>query len=363
MGLLIRVESNDGHTVDVHGGDGFLKWEPKGVIEFRDGILADKPLTMFIHDAETSVSGPVTNLSGERDVEFAWPPSFPIKVFALVPGGWLPAAVCESTLLLPDANLAGSFSLLDDEASRLRAMSGLADVPLLSMGTNLVSAAFAAFEAGQGRLPTHSEFADRIKNIALRLQRGFPDRRVVFPNQAVIAAGFAALQDDVPLYKSNATYLAHAYPLISSRVEDAFLLRRHAQLDALAARFEMAKTSFVYFLTVDCLYDEGPRPKRERRPGRLVLKPKKLFKDADVFNALTDVMHMERLCKIHLVKEGERPVLCTMDHGLVQAWAMLGPYNIRRESGNLVVSLRMDHSFAPRLQPPAREAFFEQLRV
>lgn len=362
MGLLIRLESNDGHTVDVNGGHGFLKWEPHGVTEFRESIVSDMPLTMLIHDADTSVIGPVTNFSGETDVEFIWPPSFAIKVFALVPGGWLPAAVCESTLLLPDANLAGSFSLLDDEASRLRAMSGLADVPLLSMGTNLISAALAAFESGQGKFPSHSEFADGIKTIALRLQRGFPGRQVVFPNQDVVDAAFAVLQEELPAYKRNAAYLAHAFPLLSLRIDDAMLSRRHRELDALAARFGVPQTSFVHLLAVDCLYDEGPRTKSEQRPGRLVLKPKKDFKDADLFNALTDVMHMERLCKAHLLKMGGRPVLCTIDHGLVQAWSMLGPRGIRIEAGNPTVDLRVDDSFATRLRQDERQAFFEQLR-
>lgn len=362
MGLLLRLDSIDGHTVDVHDGDGLLKWEPHGFSEFRESIVSDRPLTMRIHDADASVIGPVTNFSGKTDVEFVWPSSFAIKVFALVPGGWLPAAVCESTLLLPDANLAGSFSLLDDEASRLRAMSGLADVPLLSMGTNLISAALAAFESGQGKFPSHSEFADRMKTIALRLQRGFPGRQVVFPNHDVIDAAFAVLQEELPAYKRNAAYLAHAFPLLSLRIDDAMLSRRHRELDALAARFGVPQASFVHLLAVDCLYDEGPRPKKEQRPGRLVLKPKKDFKDADLYNALTDVMHMERLCKTYSVKMGERPVLCTMDHGLVQAWAMLGPRGIRLEAGKATVNIRVDDSFATRLQQSCTTGILGQLR-
>jgi hypothetical protein len=362
MGLSIRFESSDGHTVDVNGGESFLKWKPLNLTKFREGILSGQPLSLSIHDANTSVIGPETNFSGERDVEFLWRPPFAIRVFTLVPSGWLPAAFCESTLLLPDANLAGSFSLLDDEASKLRAVSGLTEVSLLSMGTNRISATLAAFESGQGNFPSYGEFSARVKSIALRLQRGFPGRQVVFPNHDVVNAGYAVFQEEFPAYKRNAAYLARTFSFISHRVDDTMLPRRYAELDALAAQWGVSPTSFAHLLVVDCLYDEGPRPKREQRPGRLVLKPKKVFKDADLFNVLTDIMHMERLCKAHLMKKDERPVLCTMDHGLVQAWAMLGPHNIRLEGSNPSISLRLDDSFAFRLTEGARYAFFEKLR-
>lgn len=361
MGLILRFETDDGRTADVHGGCGFLNWEPLGVTEFRDSIISGKPLPLRICKAQTSVVGGETDFSGASNVEFSWHPSFSLKVFALIPGGWLPAALCESTLLLPDANLAGKFSLLEDEASRLRAATGLTDVPLLEMGTNRISAAFAAFETGSGKPPSYAEYKDKIKNIAQRLRRGFPSREVVFPNQAVISAAFAAFQEELPAYERSAAYLAQVFPLISHKVADAALTSRLEKLDALAAQFGVHRTSFVHLLAVDCVFDEGPVLKKYQRPGRLVLKPKKTFTDADLFNALSDVFHMDRLCKAHLVRTGEHPVLCTMDYGLAQAWAMLGPRPIRSANGNLTVRFRVDDSFAPRLSPAACKAYFEQL--
>lgn len=118
MGLVFHMNDPTGHTAEWHGGDAWLNWKPLGVAAFRENILNRGALEMTLEDAMTSVRGPVTNFSGKGQVTFVWPSDLPIKVFGLVPRGWLPAAVCESTLLLPDANLAGAFSLLDDEASR-----------------------------------------------------------------------------------------------------------------------------------------------------------------------------------------------------------------------------------------------------
>ena len=362
MKLHIRAECNDGHIIEVNGGSGFLDWAPFDVAQFRSTVLNRQPLQLAVHKANTSVRGPTSNFAGERYVEFEWPTSFPLKVFALVPGGWLPAAVCESTLLLPDANLAGSFSEMDDEASKLRAATGLQDVPLMSMGANRISAALAAFEGSGSDFPTYHQFADRMKKIARRLERGFPERDVIFPSQQVTTAAFTMLKEEQPAYSRNATYLASAFPLISHRIQDSMLARRHEELEELAVRCGVSPCSFVYLLTLDCLYDEGPRPKKEQWPGRLVLKPKKIFKDSDLSNALTDILHMDRLCKARLARPAERTVLCTMDHGLTQAWSMLRPDNVRMEGGSPVASLCIDDCFASRLRGDAREVFFERLQ-
>jgi hypothetical protein len=99
-----------------------------------------------------------------------------------------------------------------------------------------------------------------------------------------------------------------------------------------------------------------------QRPGRLVLKPKKQFTATGIHNAMSDVMHMQRLCLAHVVKPGERPVLCTMDHGLAQAWAMLGPHSMRHEATTMTVSLRLDETFALRLRGSDRDTFLAEMK-
>lgn len=361
MGLVFHMNDPTGHTAEWHGGDAWLNWKPLGVAAFRENILNRGALEMTLEDAMTSVRGPVTNFSGKGQVTFVWPSDLPIKVFGLVPRGWLPAAVCESTLLLPDANLAGAFSLLDDEASRLRARSGIQDVPLLALGTNLISPMLAALEAGQGRFPSREELADRAERISDRLRRGFPDRQLVVPSPEVVNAGFAIVEELRSAHDRDAAFLKQVYPLVAHRVDDADIERRHAEVNAIAERFEIRRRAFLYLLVVDCLYDDGPVKKAEQRPGRLVLKPKKVFTDSELFNGLCDVMNMELLCKTHMVCEAERPVLCTMDHGMAQAWAMFGPYDMRFEDGKPAFHIGMDDSFAIRMSPQRRHRFFSDL--
>jgi hypothetical protein len=363
VSLIFRLEDPDGHVVDFHGGDAPLKWKPLGVTEFRKSVINGAPLEMSIRDATTSVAGPVSNFSAQAAVEFVMPNDPPFRVFGLVPGGWLPAAVCESTLMLPDANLAGSFSLLDDEASRFRAQTHLRDVPLMTLGTNLISPMLAAFEAGEGQLPSREELADRVINVAERLQRGFPGRRVVYPTREVINAGFAIIQEILPAHKRDTAFLREVYPLIAHYGKDADLERLHSEVDEAAARSGVRRTTFLYMLVVDCLYDEGAVKKSQQRPGRLVLKPKRAFNEADLFNALSDVMHLEFLCKAHMVDADEQPVLCTMDHGMVQAWALLGPHNMRFEDGKPTYRATVDATFALRMPPQRKQEFFGALQT
>ena len=143
-----------------------------------------------------------------------------------------------------------------------------------------------------------------------------------------------------------------------TRALEEFIARRKQQrLIDLMGKLEWD----LYLLVVDCLYDDGPVKKAEQRPGRLVLKPKKVFTDRELFNGLCDVMNMELLCKAHMVCEAERPVLCTMDHGMAQAWAMFGPYDMRFEDGKPAFHIGMDDSFAIRMSPQRRHRFFSDL--
>lgn len=272
-------------------------------------------------------------------------------LFGLVEGGWLPVPFMQAGVLLLDSCVAGKFA---DTGPPNNEKS---DAHLLDISTKQICPLLAAFEGGLRKVPTFHDFSTRSKVLTRKLKTGLPSCEVTSLAEVDLRAMYSFLVEQRRNYPDHTEFLTQAFPLMAHRVADSHLSGMDAELQALAAKYHVPQKSFLFLLALDCLYDEGTVLKPLQRPGRLVLKPKKVHSDGNLYNALFDVYQMEVLCVMLAIKATQRAAACTKDHGLAQAWAMLRPRGMRWKDDQITFEVSRDW-FANRMSTQRRDELF-----
>lgn len=354
--MLFTLKCEDGHNIDVESADG-------GIVTVRplgwDGWHAARrgeALPLNLDQVTVNMTGPEHQLNNQpANISFVFEPKHKPVIFGLVPEGWLPAGLVQANLLLPDSNIAGKFSLFKAEQAAFQKEPSLR---LLHLGTQAVHPLLAAMEGGQRRFMGRDELQVRARQVAERLCAGFPDTEVVSPDELRLEGIWGLLEDYRQDYPKRSAFLKSVLPLLLHRVSESQLPARLDEVTDRARRNSVPLGSFLHLVVVDCLCDEGPVPKNQQHPGRLLLKPKEHPTDQDLYNALFDILQLELLCAAQALYTPTRVALCTMDKGLAGAWAMLRPYEAQVQGRALHYRYRPENSFAVRLTGESREQLF-----
>lgn len=358
--IQIKFVEEDGHEAVVNARKGELLVVPLGITELRGHLLEGAPLPIVISGAQVAVSGPEHNFDGQGDVRFPLVPKPPIKVFGLVEGGWLPVFLAQANYLLPDQNVAKKFSQFSRELARSKLLpEGLEH---LDRAAKHIHPMLIAIEGNTRQFPSLAEMSDEVRQVAARLRQGMPNQSVFIPDDASILGAYRIVEERRQRYPRDAEFLTGAYPLLANRVKDVALAAVHDALEKLADRVGIPKSSFLYMLTLDCLFDNHPVKKERESPGRAVLKPRVNVLEGDIYNALFDIWQMEFLIQIHRVPDAGKVAICTMDKGLAQAWAMFCPRNFEAEERFTRISVSIPDEFALRMPLDRREQVIEALQ-
>ncbi|MGB4063336.1 MAG: hypothetical protein WBK19_05895 [Azonexus sp.] len=358
--IQIKFVEEAGHEAVVNAQKGELLVVPLGVNELRRYLLEGAPLPIVISGAEVALSGPEHNFDGQGDVSFCLLPKPLVKVFGLTEGGWLPVFLVQANYLLPDQNVAKKFPQFSRELARSNLLpDGLEH---LDRAAKHIHPMLIAIEGNTRQFPSLAEMSDEVRQVAARLQQGMPNQSVFIPTDESILGAYRIVEERRQRYPRDAEFLTNAYPFLANRVKDANLVAVHDALERLADKLGLARSSFLYMLTLDCLYDNHPVKKEQESPGRAVLKPRVKVLNGDIYNALFDVWQMEFLIQIHRVPGTGKVAICTMDKGLAQAWAMFRPRNFEADERFTRISVSIPDEFALRMPPDRRNQVIDALQ-
>lgn len=349
------VEEEGGHEVAVTGHEhSKVSIAPLGLSELHAHLVNNADIPIQITGAHLEVSGPKHTLAGPGKVAFSLNPRLPIEVFGLVEGGWLPVYFTQADFLFPDANVAKKFSRLSREIAT-PLPKGLEH---FDMAARHIHPILSVIEGNQRQFPTLEVLTEEANSTALRLKNGMPDQSIVIPDGGHLLGAYRMVEDRKRTYARDESFLLQAYPLISNRIKNDRLSAVHDEIDRIALNLGISRHSFLYLLTLDCLYDNHPVKHALESPGRAVLKPRGAADPGGVYNALFDVWQLEFLVHIHHVVGSARVAICTMDKGLAKAWAMFRPRDFSRGNGCTNLTLSLPEGFALRMPPARREALF-----
>ena len=370
--LFLKFEMDDGHLVKIDPSDGPYRVVPLGLAVLQDylgagGRMAKRSIPIGIESSFLNSTGPTHNHRGPGSVGFEFHPNPKIEVFALVEGGWLPVVFAQAELLLPDANVAKKFRLFRAELSRKPHVPP--ELAHLDIPVARIHPILTALEGNKMQFPTLEELSQEMHQTADRLANNLASSEVVHPDEQMMLAAYRLSEERKMTYEKEAELLKYALPRLANRIPTTDLERVHDELHQKASALQVSTSSILYYLLLDSLYDNHPVSKVRQSPGRGVLKPKPDVTDEGIYNALFDVFQLELLVHMHKVPGAGRGAICTMDHSLAKAWAMLGLSNFAACQEGGQVSCNMARGFAVRMpnarraalsQGPANDMVFEQ---
>lgn len=251
----------------------------------------------------------------------------PATIYALVQGGWLPLPFAMPARFLVDRNVVISLRRIREGKMVANAAAIRWWTAFFAQGSALFNPLPFAFEAGYRRKPTMAEFVSAYDDGAAALLDALPNCQVVSFGDINYRAAYAQLEAFDRRNEREVRFLRVACPLVVQRVSrkrEAEVAR--AIFDA-ADTHEVNRASFAVLAVLSCLYEDlhGAPP----AIGRQILKPKAAYSDADAFNALSDIRHVEVAAAGQTYFKDDAFSLCTCDRALALFWSAL---SVRGES-------------------------------
>lgn len=245
----------------------------------------------------------------------------PVTIYALVQGGWLPLPFAIPARFLVDRNVVISMRKIREGRVNANAEALQWWTKFFAKGSGMFNPLPFAFEAGFRRKPTMAEFAAAYDDGASELLDALPGCHIVKFEESNYRVAYAQLEAFDGQNEREVKFLQATCPLIVQRVP------RQAEADVAkvivqtADKYQVNRTSFATLAALSCLYEDvhGTLP----AIGRQILKPKSVYSEADAFNALSDIRHVELAATGQAYFKQEAFSLCTCDKALALMWSAL----------------------------------------
>ena len=244
-----------------------------------------------------------------------------VSVYALVPGGWLPMPFTVPPHFLVDRNVVIALRKIQDGRSSLNSRSLEWWARLFVGGDGLFSPLLYAFEAGFRRKPSMPEFIEAYEEGVSELRDALPGSDVVRLNDAGYRIAYTQLEAFDARYEKEARFLQAICPIITQRASRRSEKELVANIFEMVGKCDLSRASIVVLAALSCVYED-----MHGSPvsiGRGLLKPNKIYTEADAFNAISDVRHMELAATNQGFFGGRAFSLCTCDRSLALMWSAL----------------------------------------
>jgi hypothetical protein len=311
-----RAEFEEGRSIDViptfiHplGADGIRKLE-------EDDTAA---LELTLEGENAIVDGVAS--PGRATVKTKVSFNNPTTIFALVRGGWLPLPFAIPARFLVDRNVVISLRKIREGKVAANAQALQWWTKFFAEGSGMFNPLPYAFEAGYRRKPTLDEFVSAFDEGASELRDALPKCHIVEFEDTHYRAAYAQLEAFDERNERETKFLQAVCPLVVQRVPRRTETEVAEAIVIAADKCELNRASLVTLAVLSCLYEDmhGTTP----AIGRRILKPRSAYSEADAFNALSDLRHIELAVAGQACFKQEAFSLCTCDRPMALLWSAL----------------------------------------
>lgn len=273
--------------------------------------------------------------------------SKPTTIFSLVLGGWLPMPFVIPARFLVDRNVVISLRKIRESKVAANADALLWWTKLFEGGSGIFNPLPFAYEAGFRRKPTFSEFVSAYDEGRWELLDALPNCHIVKFDDAHYRAAYTQLEAFDFRNERELSFLIETCPLVAQRVSRRDEAEVVKFILYAANKYGVSRTSFSVLAILSCLYEnvQGILPSI----GRQILKPKPTYSEANAFNALSDLRHIELTAICQAVFKEEAFSLCTCDRAIPLFWSSLSPRGQSSSGGEVELSFDLTSELFPRL--------------
>lgn len=271
----------------------------------------------------------------------------PATIFALVRGGWLPLPFAMPARFLVDRNVVILLRKIREGKAVANAQALRWWTKFFAEGAGTFNPLPYAFEAGCRRKPTMAEFMSAFDEGASELSDALPKCHIVKFEETHYRAAYAQLEAFDERNERETKFLQAACPLVVHRVP------RRAEADVaqviikIADGFKLNRGSLVILAALSCLYEDIHG--MTAAIGRRILKPRSVYSEADAFNALSDLRHIELAVAGQAYFKQEAFSLCTCDRPMALLWSALSARGDSAPNGSTEFTFNLTRDLFSRL--------------
>jgi hypothetical protein len=260
-------------------------------------------------------------MSSERwTIKFDFHPKEPFTIFALQIGGFLPLCFSGADLVLVDRNVISNASNIRRGGSHPHNEANAWWHSFINDPRLLINPVLAAVEGSKRSIPTFDEFCNEFDRCSEVLKQAFPKARIVEYNQAAYQVTYSLVEGITGDYEAEVAFLQAAMPMVTTRNPKHRLGAIEKTLLDCAKRAGLKRPTLSLIACLSCLYESAT--KKTLSPGRLILKPKKIYTRVMAHNAIMDLCALQFLIQ-GSIKLNPNMALCTSDKGLLKFWCAL----------------------------------------
>lgn len=252
------------------------------------------------------------------NVQFMLKFDYPVRMWVLQIGGWLPVQFPSVDVMLVDRNITSALQALHDRPKRTDMEPQRWWLSHLNTSNHTLNPILCASEGKTQKPPTYSEFCTDMKKTCAILQTCLPKAKLIQHDSNSYGQLYEVVLDFAERQKREIEFLLKACPFIAGRIADKHVSKVEQELINAALSAGVSLQSFVFFAVLSVLYE--PISGKQPMIGRGLIKPKAKYSERDAYNATADIRHLEWLA----IGNTDRHVgLCTRDRYMAAFWVSL----------------------------------------
>jgi hypothetical protein len=336
----IRIVDELGHTVEA---------APTAVapLALEDILRAcsttDRTLQLKFATDAAMVDG--KQVTGNRTLAASISFHQPLRIYALVRGGWVPPPLVIPPMFLVDRNIVATLRQFRRGQRRQDSAELEWWIDLLAGGRAWFNPLPSAMESGERRTPTLDEFVAEFHAASKELAVIFPEARIIAFEQRHFEAAYQIVKALERRTGAEAGFLLEAAPMIAHPVAPHSMFRVKEEIMRLARKHLARDSPLVLVAAFSCLYGDD-----DLAIGRGVLKPTGYYSLERAHNALSDL----RLIELAAISQGLSELgtfsLCTRDRSLALFWCGVAPQFVAWQEQRPSINLILDRRLFPRLK-------------
>lgn len=257
---------------------------------------------------------------GSMRVKFTLNFEYPVKIYALVIGGFFPLSLAFNDVFLIDRNILSVLLSVSGGSARHDSEANKWWLDYLDRPERKINPVLCAMESSDQSIPTYERFCASFIEASEQVREYLPNAQLISFGQEAYEAAYATIMDTAPRYELEQRFLLAAAPLLAMPVAKKNLLDTELTLFSLRSEIGLDAFSLPFIATLSCLYESHSGV--ELLVGRKLIKPSENYGKKQAHNTLSDLRALEYLALANGLGIGSF-AFCTMDRALAAFWCAL----------------------------------------